>query len=236
MIKRFSKFVLLPIVAVLGPLFLTIAGCATSSNSGGTTPPTNSTGPNPIVVSAIQNGTSLAVSFGLPLAASATSATAVQADATLALTSVNGLLAVLNPSSVTASSTAALQTLVTQIVNGQVSSLSGSPIVEGIVELALPLLVKNLSGGLTAASGVVAANIPASDLAYMVAFFTGAQQGLQNYLGIGTATKTVAAPPASAIVAGNATLDMDNFKAQLQTKLAAIKAKVSVPVPNAVKQ
>ena len=125
MIKRFSKFVLLPIVAVLGPLFLTIAGCATSSNSGGTTPPTNSTGPNPIVVSAIQNGTSLAVSFGLPLAASATSATAVQADATLALTSVNGLLAVLNPSSVTASSTAALQTLVTQIVNGQVSSLSG---------------------------------------------------------------------------------------------------------------
>ena len=221
--KRFSQFVLLPIFAVLGSIFLTLAGCATSTSSSGTTPPSNSTTPNPTVVSAIQNGTSLGVSFGLPLAAAATSPTTVQADATLALTSVNELLAVLKPSSVTASSTAALQTLVTQIVNGQVSSLSGSPIVQGIVELALPLLTKNISSGLTAASGAVTANIPPADLAYMVAFFTGAQQGLQNYLGVGTASKTVVTP-SSAIVAGNATLDLEDFKAKLQAKLVTIKA------------
>ena len=222
MIKRFSQFVLLPIVAVLGPLFLMLAGCASSTSSSTTTPPTESTGPDYDWVWAIKSGTSLAVSFGLPLAATATSTTTVQDDANKALLAVNGLLAILKPSATTPASTAALQDLLTQIGKNQLTSLSNSPIVEGIVELALPLLVKNIPVGLTAASGAAVANIPPTPLAYMVAFFTGAQQGLQNYPGVGASSKAVVAP-SSAIVAGNATLDMEDFKTKL-LNLPVLKA------------
>ena len=239
--KRFSTFVLLPILAVLGPLFLMLAGCSSSSSGTGSTSTTVSTAPNPLIVSAINNGTSLAVSFGLPLAATATSQSVVTADAQLALTSINGLLAILSPSTTTPASTAALQALLSQVISGDLSSqFSGSPIVQSIIELGLPLLVKNIPSGLTAASIQATANIPPVVLAYTVAFFQGAQTGLQNYLGIAGSSKAIVAPLSSAIVAGNATLDISDFKTKLQAKLDAIKATAApaattAPVPNATK-
>jgi hypothetical protein len=125
-----------------------------------------------------------------------------------------------------------LQALLTQIVKGDLSTtFSGSPIVGGIIELALPLLIKNIPTGLTDASGAVISVIPPTPLAYLVAFFQGAQTGLNNYL-TGKSAKDIS----SAIVAGNATLDLATFKTQLLAKVATIKAKqattpVQSPVP-----
>ena len=207
--KHLALTLLLPI------LFLVPTGCQSDNPDNGTTPPTNSTNPatSPTAIAGdISAGTSLILSIGLPLLPNQS---ATQADAKLALTSVNGALAILQNNATDAAGAAAL---IKQLVSGQLNSMDGSPVVQGLLKSGLGLLTANLSSGVSAASGAVDSKIPANDLLYMTNFFTAAKTSLTGYIAMGTITTKDIAP--DTITAGKGSVAMADIKATV-AKLAA---------------
>jgi hypothetical protein len=200
--KVLSYFVLLALALV--PF-----GCTKPSDN----PDGTNTGPNPLIETAIDDGTAAALSLGLPLLPDQA---ATLADANIALTAINGsVLPVLTGSSTTAGTTA-LQNLVTQVVQGKLTSLSGAPMVQNALQLALPLLVSNLPK-LTDASGAVTANIPPAALAYLTDFFKGASAGLTAYTS-GKSMKDLPKnydPKTGDIVAGSGKINVNDIVAAL---------------------
>jgi hypothetical protein len=199
-------------------------GCSSDSADGGNT--TNTNTPNALVGTAITDGTSVAISLGLPLLPNQT---ATVADAKIALTAIGGsILPVLTGTS-SAANTAALQALITQITKGQLTSLSGAPLVQSALQLALPLLTANLPNGLVDASGAVTSNIPPVALAYLTDFFQGASSGLTAYTS-GKSMKDLPKnydPKTGNITAGTAVVNVNDIVA----KLTAIQKGVDKAVP-----
>ena len=177
--KHMVFMFLLPIL-MFAPL-----GCQSDNPDNGTTPPSISTVTPAQIATAIQEGTSLAVTLGLPFFPDQVT---TKADAQKALIAVNAVLAILKDD---AAGAAGATDLLKQILAGNLTSFSGSPMVQAILQAGLPLLVGNLPKGVDAASVLVNNKIPQPTLSYIVAFFTGAQQGLNNYLGVKTITKAL---------------------------------------------
>lgn len=183
-------------------LVLLPVGCSTDTAGQGTTPTLT---PDQIA-SAINMGTASALTIGLPLIPDQVS---TKADAKSALKVVTDLLDIIKgggPGAVDA---------LNRIMNLQ--AFSTCPYIQQALRLALPLLTGNFADKVTTFE---ANNIPPNVLKYTIAFLTGAQTGLQNYLGA-DASKVLAAPRDVTITVGTVTLQMSN----LATQFARIQPK-----------
>lgn len=196
--KHFALTLLLPILC-LAPL-----GCQSDNPDNGTTPPSITTITPEQIAKDIQDGTSLAVTIGLPFFPDQVT---TKADAAKALIAVNAVLAILKDD---AAGTAGAQDLLKQILSGNLTSFADCPIMQTILQAGLPLLTENLPKGVDAASVLVNNKIPQPILSYIVAFFTGAQQGLNNYLGVTKAIAKAVTP--DTITAGAGTIKVSDLQ------------------------
>lgn len=204
--KSMKKILSYLVLLLLG---LVPLGCEKPSDN-----PDSINTPNPLIAAAITDGTSVAISLGLPLLPDQAT---TMADAKLALTAINGSILPVLTGTTSAANTAALQALLKQITSGTLTSLSSAPLVQSALQLVMPLLVANLPNGLVDASGAVTSNIPPVALAYITDFFQGASSGLTSYTG-GKTMKDFPKnydPKTGDITAGTAKVNVNDIVAKL---------------------